>query len=380
MDEVEFEEIKAAIDEHNTAAVKAIADLQKKVEGTNQTISDLNSKIAAKTIGIGSDNGGLQLKEARAELSTFVRTGKVQASMATDSNPDGGFLIQPTIETELSRLARDVSPMRRISGGVVAGSNTYIKTVSLNGPTASWVGEKDPRTETQGMKLSQIEFPVHELTAMPALTQQLLDDANTDVSVQLEGEIVTAFNEKEGASFVIGDGNKKPIGFLSDLYTKVANVSWEWGKLGFVKSGVAAALSDETHNGVDAIIDLFYSLKSEYRANGTWLMNSQTAATVSKLKNEDGDYIWQQAIQPGLPSSLLGRPVEICEDMPGIDANKFAIAFGDFSRGYLIVDRIGVRVLRDPYTSKPYVLFYTTKRVGGGIQDFAAIKLLKIAA
>jgi len=324
--------------------------------------------------GIGGD---ILTPSDRAEREAFAAFGRgLRNAMSTDSNPDGGFLIPRTVEKEIARIARDATPMRSLARVVTTDTSSYIKCVSLNGPTANWVSEKETRNQTQGLKLSQLEFVAHELQAMPAVTQTLLDDSFADVAAELSIEIATAFSEMEDTSFFLGDGVKKPMGFLSS--TKVANGSWQWGKLGYTKSGVAAALTDETHNGVDALYDLYYSLKASYRANGTWIMNSSTANVVSKLKDGNDNYLWQPSIQLGAPPTLLGRPVVTDENMPAIGSGEFPVAFGDFERGYLIVDRIGIRTLRDPYSTKPYVLFYTTKRVGGGVQDYAAIKLLKI--
>lgn len=337
---------------------------------------EANTRAAIAELG-GGANFTLEDKNDREAFAKFGRSG-IRAAMSTDSNPDGGYLVPRTVEKEIYRLARDATPMRSLARVVTTDTSSYIKTVSLNGPTATWVGEKEARNQTPGMNLAQLEYPVMELTAMPAVTQALLDDASTDVATELAIEIATAFAEKEDASFVTGDGNKKPRGFLE--YTKVANASYAWGKIGYTKSGVASALFDNNHNGTDALYDLYYSLKAPYRANAAWLMNSSSANVVSKLKDGDENYLWQPSIQLGQPPTLLGRPVYIDENMPAIEANSFPIAFADWQRAYLIVDRIGIRVLRDPYSSKPYVLFYSTKRVGGGVQDFNALKLLKIEA
>lgn len=371
------DDVTAALEGLVSKVEEIHTDVDRRIAQLEQAGRDDAVRAAlAERGGIGGD---ILTASDRAEREAFAAFGRgVRNAMSTDSNPDGGFLIPRTVEKEISRIARDATPMRSLARIVTTDTSSYVKCVSLNGPTANWVSEKETRNQTQGLKLSQLEFVVHELQAMPAVTQTLLDDSFADVAAELSIEIATAFAEMEDTSFVLGDGVKKPMGFLSS--TKVANGSWAWGKLGFTKSGVAAALTDGTHNGVDALYDLYYSLKATYRANATWLMNSSTANTVSKLKDENENYLWQPSIQIGQPATLLGRPVVIDENMPAIGAGEFPIAFGDFERGYLIVDRIGIRTLRDPYSTKPYVLFYTTKRVGGGVQDYAAIKLLKIEA
>jgi HK97 family phage major capsid protein len=374
---------RATADDVTDALDSVLSKIEEFKTSTDERIGRLenaereaNARAAMAELG-GGANTTLEDKNDREAFAKFGRSG-VRAAMSTDSNPDGGYLVPRTVEKEIYRLARDATPMRSLARVVTTNTSSYIKTVSLNGPTATWVSEKEARNQTPGMNLAQLEFPVMELQAMPAVTQTLLDDASTDVAAELAIEIATAFAEKEDHSFVSGDGNKKPRGFLE--YTKVANASYAWGKIGYTKSNVASALFDGSNNGTDALYDLYYSLKAPYRANASWLMNSSTANVVSKLKDGDDNYLWQPSIQLGTPPTLLGRPVYIDENMPAIEANSFPIAFADWQRAYLIVDRIGVRVLRDPYSAKPYVLFYSTKRVGGGVQDFAALKLLKIEA
>jgi HK97 family phage major capsid protein len=212
-----------------------------------------------------------------------------------------------------------------------------------------------------------------EIYAMPAATASLLDDSAVDLDDWITGEIETAFAEQEGVAFVAGDGINKPRGFLD--YDQVGESGWVWGKLGYVATGVDGALP--ASDASDVLIDTIYALKAGYRQNAGWVMNRKTQAAIRKLKDADGNYLWQPPASPGSRAMLMGFPLVEAEDMPDIASNATAIAFGDFGRGYLVVDRTGVRVLRDPYSAKPYVLFYTTKRVGGGVQDFDAIKLLK---
>ena len=208
---------------------------------------------------------------------------------------------------------------------------------------------------------------------MPSATQALLDDSAVNIDQWIADEVRIAFSDQEGTAFVTGDGINKPKGFLS--YTKVANASWTWGNSGYLATGVAGGFPATTPT--DKLIDLTFAVKAGYRANGTFTMNRATQGAIRKFKDSNGNYIWQPPVKAGDAPLLLGYPVAECEDMPTIGADTFSVGFGDFERGYLIVDRVGVRVLRDPYSAKPYVLFYTTKRVGGGIQDFDAIKLLK---
>jgi HK97 family phage major capsid protein len=265
---------------------------------------------------------------------------------------------------------RAISGIRQVSGSV------YKRPFATAGADTGWVAETASRSQSAAPTLAELQFPTMELYAMPAASQTLLDDTIVNIDEWLAEEVRLAFAAQEGTAFVTGDGTNKPKGLLS--YDTVANGSWVWGKLGYVASGAAGAFPSS--NPGDKLLDLVYATKAPYRANGTFLMSRATVSAVRKLKDGQGNYLWQPANGPGEWPSLLGYPVAESEDMPAIGADALGIAFGDFSRGYLIVDRAGIRVLRDPYTAKPYVLFYTTKRVGGGVQDFDAIKLLKFAA
>ena len=250
------------------------------------------------------------------------------------------------------------------------------KPFSIAGPAVGWVGETDARPETTASTLAELQFATMELYAMPAATASLLEDSVVDIDQWIAAEVEASFAEQEGAAFVAGDGSAKPKGFLD--YTTVAEASWAWEKIGYVATGVDGAwpASDPS----DTLIDLVYALKAGYRQNASWVMNRKSQAAIRKFKDADGNYIWQPPAGTGQRAMLMGFPLVEAEDMPDIASDETAIAFGDFRRGYLVVDRTGVSVLRDPYSAKPYVLFYTTKRVGGGVQDFDAIKLLKFGA
>jgi HK97 family phage major capsid protein len=259
--------------------------------------------------------------------------------------------------------------VRTISGGL------YKRAFSTSGPATGWVGETGARPQTAASTLAELSYPAMELYAQPAATQTLLDDAIVDIDRWIADEVESAFAEQEGAAFVAGDGVNKPKGFLASV--TVDNAAWEWGKLGFVATGQAGGFP--AASPTDKLIDLIYALRAGYRQNAVFVMNRKTQGAIRKFKDADGNYLWQPPAGAGQAATLMSFPVVEAEDMPDIAANSLSIAFGDFKRGYLVVDRAGVRVLRDPYSAKPYVLFYTTKRVGGGVQDYDAIKLLKFA-
>ncbi len=296
-----------------------------------------------------------------------------EKALSIQTDADGGYLVPAETEREISRALSDASPIRAISGVRQVSSSVYKKPYTLTGPATGWVGETDLRPETNSPTLAEMQFPTMELYAMPAATSALLDDSAVSIDQWIAEEIQIAFAEQEGTAFVNGDGVNKPRGFLD--YNKVDNGAWSWGNIGYTVTGALGAFA--TTSPGDGLIDLIYSVKSGYRANAHLVMNRATQAEVRKLKDVDGNYLWQPGIQVGAPATLLNIAIAESEDMPDIATDAYAIAYGDFNRGYLIVDRIGVRVLRDPYSSKPYVLFYTTKRVGGGVQNFEAIKLLK---
>jgi HK97 family phage major capsid protein len=211
---------------------------------------------------------------------------------------------------------------------------------------------------------------------MPAATASLLEDSAVNIEQWIAQEVEQVFAQQEGAAFVTGDGNNKPKGFLS--YPVVDNASWSWSNIGYIASGAAGAFPASDPS--DVLVDLVYAVKAGYRQNGVFVMNRKTQSVIRKFKDSTGAYLWQPPAAAGGKASLMTFPVIEAEDMPDIAADSLSIAFGDFARGYLVVDRAGVSVLRDPFSAKPYVLFYTTKRVGGGVQDFDAIKLLKFAA
>jgi len=320
------------------------------------------------------DASGLHRLEGKA-LDSRVLSGKAMA-IGTNEGADGGYLVPDETEAEIGRRLAEVSPIRSIASTITVSSNLYKKPFSVTGPVAGWVGETDLRPETASPVLDELEYPVMELYAMPAATPALLDDAILDLAAWLAGEVDIAFAEQETAAFVAGDGDKKPTGFLA--VPNVAESAWAWGKIGYVASGVSGDFPADLP--ADLLVDTVYALKAGYRQNAHFVMNRRTEAAIRKLKDADGNYIWTPPASAGARATVMNFPVVDVEEMPDIGPGETAIAFGDFARGYLIVDRQGIRILRDPYSSKPYVLFYTTKRVGGGVHDFDAIKLVKFAA
>ncbi len=295
--------------------------------------------------------------------------------MTTAVAGDGGYLVDPQTAETIRSVLRGAASIRAIANVVNVEAIAFDVLVDRTDVGSGWTDEASTITETDTPAIERISIPLHELSAMPKASQRLLDDSAFDIEGWLASRIADKFARAEAAAFVSGDGIGKPKGFLA--HNKVAEDSWAWGALGYVATGAAGDFS--ATNPADAIVDLVYALGAGYRANATFVMNSKTAGAVRKMKDGDGRFLWSDGLASGEPARLMGYPVLIAEDMPDIGANAYAIAFGDFRAGYTIADRPDLRVLRDPFSAKPHVLFYATKRVGGDVSDFAAIKLLKFA-
>jgi HK97 family phage major capsid protein len=356
--------------------------INRALDTQQRTIDDLVLKGKRRGLSHTSEPGSPAQLQHKAAFEAYIRKGDAQQLASLEAKAlsvgvaaDGGYTVPPDIEASVTSMMRAISPIRAISGVRQVSSSSYKKPFSTTAFAAGWVGETAARPQTGTPALAELSFPTMELYAMPAASQALLDDSAVNIDQWVAEEVRTTFAEQEGTAFVTGDGVNKPRGFLN--YTAVPNATWSWGNLGYIATGVAGGFA--ATNPSDKLIDLIYSVRAGYRANGTFVLNRAVQAEVRKIKDTTGNYIWQPALTPGGAPSLMNFPVAESEDMPDIAANALSLAFGDFQRGYLIVDRVGIRILRDPYSAKPYVLFYTTKRVGGGMQDFAAIKLLKFA-
>ena len=353
-----------------------------KLQRLETTLDGLTRKAFRPPIGGEAAYASPQALEHKAAFDAYMRRGDVsriarleEKALSVGSGPDGGYTVPPEVEATINRLLKPISPIRSIAGIRTVSTNLYKRPFATQGTDSGWVAETAARPQTNTPVLAELQFPTMELYAMPAASNVILDDSIINVEEWLAEEVRINFALQEGTAFVTGDGVNKPKGFLS--YTTVANASWTWGNLGYIATGVAGGFA--ATNPGDKLLDLVYAAKAPYRANAAFVMNRNTQATIRKFKDGQGNYLWQPAAKPGETPSLMGYPVVECEDMPDVAASSLSVAFGDFSRGYLIVDRAGIRVLRDPYSSKPYTLFYTTKRVGGGVQDFDAIKLLKFS-
>jgi HK97 family phage major capsid protein len=375
-----FEAFKDANDERLAQIEKRMsADVvtTEKVDRINKAVDELILKSRRPVL---SAEKLVEPSEHKKAFDSYVRKGEAHGlaaleakAMSVGSGTDGGYLVPSQTEAEITRLLSKASPLRGIADVRQSSTTLYKKPFATAGAATGWIGETAARPQTNSPTLAELQFPAMELYAMPAATQALLDDSIVNLDEWLAREVETVFAEQETDAFINGDGVTKPKGFLN--YTKVAQTAWVWGSTGYIPTGVAGAFA--ATNPTDKLVDLIYALKAGYRQNGRWMLNRTTQAQIRKFKDSQGNYLWQPAATPDGNASLLSFPVVESEYMPDIATDSHAVAFGDFKRGYLIVDRVGVRVLRDPYSTKPYILFYTTKRVGGGIQDFDAIKTLK---
>jgi HK97 family phage major capsid protein len=291
-------------------------------------------------------------------------------AMSTAVGSDGGYLVDPQTAETVKTVLQSSASIRAVASVVHVEATSYDVLIDHSELGAGWVTETDPTAETGTGTIDRITIPLHELSALPKASQRLLDDSAFDIEGWLAGRIAGKFARSEAAAFINGDGIDKPKGFL--FHPKVDDSSWSWGSIGYVASGV-----DGDVGSGDAVIDLVYALAAEYRANATFIMNSKTAGMLRKLKDADGRFLWSDGLAAGEPARLMGYPVLVAEDMPDPASNSYSIAFGDFGAGYTIAERPDLRVLRDPFSAKPHVLFYATKRVGGDVSDFAAIKLMK---
>ena len=293
-------------------------------------------------------------------------------SLNTAVASDGGYLVDPDTAGRIQSVLASTASIRAIANVVNVEASSYDVLIDHGELGHGWANEAGSVAESATPSIDRITISLNELSALPKASQRLLDDSAFDIEGWLAGRIADKFSRAEASAFVNGDGVDKPMGFLS--HSVVDNDAWAWGSLGYVATGVAGDFG-----GGESIIDVVYALGAQYRANASFVMNSKTAGAVRKMKDADGRFLWSDGLAAGEPARLLGYPVLIAEDMPDIADGANAIAFGDFGAGYTIAERPDLRVLRDPFSAKPHVLFYATKRVGGDVSDFAAIKILRFS-
>jgi HK97 family phage major capsid protein len=392
-----FDEFKAKNDASITEVKKGFDDVVRKeqVDKISASIADMQKTYdqeilalkRAKTVAANGEEKTAEQIEYGQKWRNWFRKGESRdfteydlremerKALSVGSDPDGGFTVLPEVDRMIDATVKLVSDMRMLAAVRQIGTASYKRFVNLHGTTSGWVGETDLRTATTTPTLKEIEIPVHEIYALATATQSLLDDSFVNIEQWLADEVALEFAQEEGAAFISGTGLKKPTGLLSQTIAADTAADLAWGSVGYYVTGASGAFdATATLNG---LIDMIYGLKAAYRAGASFIANRRTWAGARKLKDSNGLYLWQPPVQAGAPSMMLGYPANDMEDMPEMAANSYSMAFGDWKRAYTIIDRIGTRVLRDPYTSKPNVLFYTTKRVGGQVTMHEAYKLLK---
>ena len=345
-----------------------------------KTRLDQVARAAARPVLAGGEGAVTLTAEVKGFIDGYLRHGRENElkSLSGAVLSDGGYAVPREIDAAISRALTSMSPIRKIAQVVQTGTAGYRKLISIGGVSSGWVSETAARPETATPTFAEIAPPTGELYANPAASQAMLDDAAFDLESWLASEIATEFARAEGRAFILGSGVNQPKGFLTGPVAATGDAARPQGTLQFVTSGAAADFA--TTNPETRLIDLVHALKSGHRQGATWVMNSATLARVRKFKTADGGFLWQPGLVEGQPDRLLGYPVVEAEDMPDVAADAFPVAFGNFRNGYLIAERSATSILRDPFTNKPFVHFYATKRIGGQLLDSQAIKLLKIAA
>jgi HK97 family phage major capsid protein len=372
-----------------TEVLSASFDIVARQDQTEQAITVLRSdvdevkarldRVSRAAARPALDGARADTPEVKGFVDGYLRRGReVELKSISGINPgDGGYAVPKEIDALIASQLKQFSPIRQIAQVVQVGTSDYRKLVTNGGTASGWVAETDARVETVTPTFQEVAPPMGELYANPAATQTMLDDAAFDLEGWIASEIATEFARAEGTAFVNGSGVNQPKGFLTAPTSLSVDAARPFGTLQYVASGDAAGFGTDPES---ELIDLIHTLKAGHRQGASWVMNSATMAEVRKLKTADGALMWQPGLVEGQPDRLLGYPLIEAEDMPDIAGGAFPIAFGNFKAGYLIAERNATTILRDPFTNKPFVHFYATKRIGGQVLDSDAIKLLKIEA
>lgn len=388
-----FEGFRKSNDERLAALEngEARSELEEKTDRINDELGRLSAAVdelakkANRPGAPGAEGDEAQQAEHKSAWLKWVRKGDdagladiERKAMNVGTPADGGYAVPIQQDRDIMRLLTDLSPMRQVCRVMTVGTEDYRKLVNLGGTASGWVGETDARPATAGPTLAQLKPSFGELYANPEVTQKALDDIFFDVEGELSQDISESFAVLEGKAFLSGTGTNQPVGLLIAKTSADADSARAFGTVQHIATGVADNFPAK--DPADILIDLIYSLKAGYRTGAQFMVNSMTLATMRKWKDGQGNYIWQPAMQNGQPGSIFGYGYVTNEDMPSAGAGAIPVIFGNFSQAYIIFDRVGIRQLRDPYTHKPFVGFYTTKRVGSMIANTQAVKFLKCAA
>ncbi|UDG74227.1 phage major capsid protein [Achromobacter sp. 77] len=358
---------------HDALQAFKVEKINADISRLQSAIDDANMKIASAQMGDGTGHRPLDSEYSNA-FNAHFKKGDVQAALNKGAADEGGYLAPVEWDRTITDKLVLVSPMRQLAHVQPVSGAGHSKLFNMGGTASGWVGETTARPQTGAGTFASLGFGWGEIYANPAATQQILDDSAINLESWLAGEVETEFAKQEGLAFVSGDGANKPFGILTYVTGGANAAKHPFGAIKAVNSGAAAAITS------DGLIDLIYDLPSAFTGNARFSMNRKTQGAIRKLKDGQGNYLWQPSYVAGQPATLSGFPITEVPDMPDVAANAISVLFGDFKRTYTVYDRVGVRVLRDPYTAKPYVLFYTTKRVGGGVHNPEPMRALKIAA
>ena len=375
----------------NATAIDASFNIVARQDRVEQQVEGLRSEVEEVKLRVDRIAQGAQRAAQRPALAAtsaaqtevkgfvdgYLRRGNTHEikSISGTSPSDGGYAVPRQIDAMIARQLTEISPIRALAQVVQTGSAGYRKLVATGGTASGWAGETAERPETDTPSFAEIAPPSGDLYANPAASQAMLDDAGFDLESWLSSEIAMEFARAEGAAFVNGSGTNQPKGFLKAPTSTLGDAARAFGSVQYVGTGDATGFGTDPE---EKLIDLVHTMKAGHRQGASFVMNSTTLAEVRKLKTSDGAFLWQPGLIEGQPVRLLGYPVVEAEDMPDIAGGAYPIAFGNFRHGYLIAERSATQVLRDPFTNKPFVHFYATKRIGGQVLDSAAIKLLKV--
>jgi HK97 family phage major capsid protein len=377
----ENDEVKAALTELTTTTTAALEGFEKKFETLRQDVNREVARLRRPGFNAKGAEDTFDTKAFNKAIRAFAKNDDFSElkDMSVGSDPDGGYTVIPQFSKQIQDRMWDQSPVLGLCRQVELGSGgSFEEPRERSDMDAGWVGEKDPRPATASPGLALLDVPLNELEASPMITQRLLDDSEFDLGAWLTRKIGDKFGRTAAAAIINGNGVKKPRGFLSYPCTTDTDFVRADGSLQYVPTGNASGFASS--NPADAIRDLYWSMRAVHRSKGNWLMASATANVIDKFKDGQGNYLWRESTTVGLPPTLLGRPVEFDENMPSVASGSFPLAFGNFGDGYIVIRRPGIKMLRDPYTQKPNVLFYAYQRLGGQVANFDAIKLLKVAS
>lgn len=411
-----FEEFKRTNDEALKKNTTDLGDVREKYAKLNEAMDTAQKELdrIAKSVAAAVRNGlNPQAEKQQKELETFnalravrkespisleemqsynkqfgqfLRRGLQDTwsdverkTMSVGSDPDGGYFVTPDLSGRIITRIYETSDMRSIASVQSIGTDALEGVIDREEVGYGWVGETQARPATSTPTTGKWRIPVFEMYAMPEATQQLLDDAGVNVEAWLAGKVADKFTRVENAAFLNGNGITQPRGLLTYAFSTAEDGARSDQTFQYVATGTSGGFGTAP-NGSDKMVDLVHTLKSAYRSNARWVMSRAVVGEVRKLKDADGNYLWLPSMTASQPSTLLGYGISEFEDMPALGADSYSIAFGDFREAYQIVDRQGIRTLRDPYTNKPFIRFYTTRRVGGAALHFDTVKFLKFGA